>query len=179
MNGIIYKAVCLVNGKIYIGQTVKCLKTRINRHTNAVQGVFPRALRTYGVEQFKFTIIDSSHDRNELNEKEIFWIQFYRSKSPAGYNLTDGGDGCSGYKQSREHTEKIRTANIGQVRTDESKTKMRNAQKGKKQSVEVIAKRVANNTGKKRTPEQKQRQSDSLNRSWAQRKFDPQGLFAF
>jgi hypothetical protein len=52
-------------------------------------------------------------------------------------NLTDGGDGVSGYKFDREVVERLRQQKIG-----------------KKQDPGVVAKRVAKLRGKKRTPEQ-------------------------
>ena len=46
--------------------------------------------------------------------------------------MTKGGEGTSGYKQTKEHTEKIRQANLGSKRTDEQKKNISEAHKGQK-----------------------------------------------
>lgn len=62
-------------------------------------------------------------------------------------NMTDGGDGLSGYIQSVEHKAKNSAAQKGNTRRSD-------ANKGKKQSKESIDKRVAKQKGQKRTVEQ-------------------------
>ena len=42
-----------------------------------------------GVENFSFELLEKC-DKNELNEREIYWIDFYRSQEH-GYNMTKGG----------------------------------------------------------------------------------------
>ena len=60
---------------------------------------FHRALRKYGEENFSFEIleeIDEELGRDYLNEREIFYIQKYKTYiRDGGYNLTLGGDGNS------------------------------------------------------------------------------------
>lgn len=49
----------------------------------------------YGIENFDVDkIFDTAKDLEELNEKEIYWINFYKSNNPLyGYNETIGGEG--------------------------------------------------------------------------------------
>ena len=104
MYGIIYKATNMINGKCYIGKTVRPLKVRMKRHfRDAIylnQTIFHRAIVKYGENNFKFTIIDKANNPEELNEKEIYWIKYYKSfihdSDCNGYNMTIGGDGTSG-----------------------------------------------------------------------------------
>lgn len=114
---IIYKATNLVNGKIYIGQTVRQFEVRKNRHINDAfkcnsTTAFHRALRKYGNANFNWEVIDISETEEELNQKEVYWISFYNSyalvENSNGYNMTIGGDGVSGYKQTDEHMQKCR-----------------------------------------------------------------------
>lgn len=123
---IIYKATNRANGKIYIGQTGKTLTQRISGHLSAKTGYFPKALQKYGLECFDFTIIDTAQSQEELNHKESYWIKFFKCKNPDGYNLTDGGEGTSGYIVSEE-TIKKRIAGL----TVESRAKISEASRNK------------------------------------------------
>ena len=51
------------------------------------------SINKYGEDNFTFETIDSANNLNELNDKEIYWINFYNSISPNGYNVTGGGQG--------------------------------------------------------------------------------------
>lgn len=95
---IIYKATCLINKKNYIGQTSQTLQQRINQHNYKAFNTkdnshFHNAIRKYGIENFKYEIIESNiKTQEELNAREKYWIQYFNSFY-AGYNSTIGGDG--------------------------------------------------------------------------------------
>jgi group I intron endonuclease len=82
---------------VYIGQTTKNLEKRIKGHVNESKKdknrPFLSSINKYGVDNFVFEIIDFADNLNELNDKEIYWINFYNSVSPNGYNVTGGGQG--------------------------------------------------------------------------------------
>ena len=95
---IIYKATNLINNKIYIGQTINTLEYRMSQHIrdaanpNRKTVYFHNALRKYGAENFKFEIIDTANTQDELNEKERYWIAYYKSNQREfGYNEDSGG----------------------------------------------------------------------------------------
>lgn len=96
--GIIYKVTNLVNGKVYIGQTVRTLKGRISEHFyNANNGLknefFRNAILKYGKESFEWQEIDLGYDKNDLDKKEVYWISFYNSTNRNwGYNISIGGE---------------------------------------------------------------------------------------
>ena len=94
--GYIYKITNKVNGKIYIGQTIRSVEQRWkdhqaawhgNRHCQALYDAFDK----YGIENFDIEEIEQCAE-TELNAKEQFWIQYYDSFN-SGYNITLGGDG--------------------------------------------------------------------------------------
>ena len=78
MEGRIYKITNQVNGKFYIGKTIKTLKNRFHNHCyDALKRdsttYFHRAIRKYGKENFILEEIELC-DNKILNEKEDFWI---------------------------------------------------------------------------------------------------------
>lgn len=96
----IYKITNIVNGKVYIGQTIRPIEDRFHRHindamSNRLNTHFARAIRKYGPDNFKIEVIDSSTSQKELTEKEQYWIRYYNSVEN-GYNETDAKDKCGG-----------------------------------------------------------------------------------
>jgi len=96
---VIYKITNRINGKIYIGQTIRPVEKRyyehfkysINNPDRSKCVKLSRAIVKYGAENFDTEIVDTAITRKELNEKETKWIIFYDSVNN-GYNLTSGGD---------------------------------------------------------------------------------------
>lgn len=112
---IIYKITNRINEKVYIGKTTKTLEERIIGHYDqfkyarkrTINYVIYKAMRKYGWENFVFEIIDNALTEDVLNEKEMYWIKYYNCKIPNGYNMTNGGEGCSGMVHSLETKFKI------------------------------------------------------------------------
>jgi len=131
---IIYKAQNKITGKIYIGQTIYNLNIRIAQHLRGKRNhSFSNALKKYGIQSFEFSIIDSTLLREIADEKEKYWIKFYRCKAPEGYNLTDGGS--SKFRVSEETKKKMSKTRKGMIigpPSDETKRKISNATWGKK-----------------------------------------------
>ena len=96
----IYKITNIQNNKTYIGQTIRPVEHRFNRHINDAQNDildthFARAIRKYGKENFIIEIIDTAQTQEELNKKEQYWIRWYDSINN-GYNETDAISKCGG-----------------------------------------------------------------------------------
>ena len=91
----IYKIECLVNGKVYVGQSInikrrfKTHKSQLRNNTH-INNYLQRAWNKYGEENFTFEIIEECN--KNISETEIYWIDFYDSLKN-GYNLTAGGFG--------------------------------------------------------------------------------------
>jgi predicted GIY-YIG superfamily endonuclease len=107
---IIYKIMNNLNGKIYIGQTVRPLPKRVTHHICENKFPIAKALKKYGLDNFTITIIDYADTKEVLDQKEKYWITYCDCKSPNGYNLTDGGEGRRGYKCSEETKLKMKIA---------------------------------------------------------------------
>ena len=153
---IVYKITNRINGKIYIGQTVKSLKLRWAQHCSPSSGctALHNAIKKHGPESFTVEQIDVAASREELDEKERYWISFYDCIAPKGYNLCEGGDGCRGYKHSdktRKFLSVLRKGKKGSPHTEEWKREASERQKGKKHP----------HKGKPMSEEQKRRLSES------------------
>lgn len=122
----IYKIKNLINGKVYIGQSVDIYKRWGDHKSMAIAEKYKigydyplyRAFRKYGLENFSFEVIEEC-DREELNEREMYYIESYRSyikyEDSNGYNQTLGGDGALGKEFSEETKIKISKANKGKL----------------------------------------------------------------
>lgn len=120
----IYKITNIQNNKVYIGQTIRPIKDRFNRHmndalNNIIDTHFARAIRKYGKNNFQIEIIDTANTQEELNQKERYWIQYYNSVKE-GYNETDAVSKCGGntYQSKTEKEmevikDKIRKTKLG------------------------------------------------------------------
>lgn len=93
----IYKFENLINHKIYIGQSSD-IWDRYKRHKRNIddeshQEILYRAFRKYGFENFSFEIIESfdMYDKEQLDMLEQYYIKYYNSLKPNGYNMTPGG----------------------------------------------------------------------------------------
>lgn len=90
----IYKYTNQINNMSYIGQSIHIEERKKEHFLNAyhynLDTDFYRALREFGIESFSFEILEECN-KKELDEKEIYWIQYYDSYKN-GYNMTPGGD---------------------------------------------------------------------------------------
>ena len=101
---LIYRAVNTVNGKSYIGKTEKSLDTRRDWHLAAAKQkshfAFHKAIAKYGPDAFEWQELDTSDDATDLSNKEKHYIKLYESFGKNGYNMTEGGEGQSGWVPS-------------------------------------------------------------------------------
>lgn len=90
----IYKITDLTTGKAYIGQSVD-IKERFRQHIKSALTYGKSTNKLYqtmqksGVHNFTFEILEEV-PRTSLNEREIYWIEFYKTKE-FGLNGTRGG----------------------------------------------------------------------------------------
>ena len=93
----VYQIVNSVNNKKYIGiTTCKNPLTRFYRHkSNAklgIDGFLYNAIRKYGVDNFKFQVLEIANSIEELCYLEKYYIKFYNTLNKNfGYNINSGG----------------------------------------------------------------------------------------
>ena len=97
----LYEIKNIINNKRYIGRTCNP-DTRKKRHFRELEKnkhhciFLQRAFNKYGKDNFIIEEIDNANSQDELNNKEQYWIQYYNSVLPNGYNCDLGGSGLSG-----------------------------------------------------------------------------------
>lgn len=124
----IYVIENLVNGKVYVGFTSKSPNRRWKDHKKptTISGsnqYIHRAMRKYGVQNFRFTVIYQSIDREHtLSIMEPYFIEVYKSRDTKhGYNMTDGGDGVFGRTHSEETRRKIGNKSADRTHSEQTK----------------------------------------------------------
>ncbi len=133
---MVYMAVNLVNGKKYIGITAQRLEQRKRAHVkgwggNNAPSLLHRAIKKYGEPAFHFVKIKECSSYQEALDMERFFIKEWKPE----YNMTQGGEGCLGFKMPESVLRK--------------RGERESSLKGKKRPPEVIAKMSAANKGRK------------------------------
>ena len=168
------------NGKVYIGQTTNFTK-RKNYYKNGAKPYQVRiynSLQKHGYDAHCIKFIEECLVE-KLNEKERYWQDFYEVIGENGLNcrLTETND-KSGFLSEESKTkmsearkgrifdqnwiDKLRIAATNKKHTIETRLKMSESAKGKKKSLEHIAKLPQNQKGykgKKRSEKTKLKQS--------------------
>jgi group I intron endonuclease len=125
------------------------------------------AINKYGADSFKTTRINSYTTEEEAKAAEILWIAQFKPKGKA-WNMTDGGDGTSGYIPTAEQRAEMSAARegaknpmygvrllgennpmYGKCHTDEARAKQSEAKKGKTLSDKHKAKLSESRIGEK------------------------------
>jgi group I intron endonuclease len=169
------------SGKSYVGQTRGklvnrwCDQVKITRWPRHAGYRYPlsRAIRKYGSKAFEHQVLAVAKSKEELDNLERVWIILLQTRNPEyGYNITAGGEGNPGLKHSAAIRQKIsrnrkgkavgNTNAAGHVWTDEEKTRVSLALKGRKFSPEHIEKIHVQLRGRKNL-----RSVEINNRRWA------------
>lgn len=125
----IYKITNLINNKIYIGQNIN---DNINYYGSGL--LIKNAIKKYGKQNFSKEILEICSSKKELNDKEIYWIEYYKSTDKnIGYNIHIGGTGGKlvdiEYKKGKSYDEVY-----GLEKSKHIKELLSNIKKGKKRT---------------------------------------------
>jgi group I intron endonuclease len=153
-----------ISGKIYIGQTIDP-NNRDKRHVqnNGVKdnSLIDKKIKQYGRDNFDLWIISIIETKEQANQEEIFWIMEMRDRlgRKMVYNLTDGGDGMSGFRHSEESKKKNSLAHIGRVPANKGKSP------NEKTIMKMSSSHIGKNgywTGKKLSEETRKKKSEAM-----------------
>lgn len=150
--GIIYVATNRINGKQYVGQTRFSIKKRMAEHVKDAKhdksSIFHKAISKYGINNFIIETYEFPVDQlNFQEQKLIAQLQTMHT----GYNLTEGGGGCNGFKHSPESKLKMATMK-GKHFTPEHKAKLAASKLGIPRDEATKQKISTSKTGKKIKP---------------------------
>lgn len=142
---VVYLITNLINGKRYVGQTVQGIKKRFQHHcwSSTVKTRMPiaMAIAKYGKKNFTIEILCNCSSQEELDRMEIQYAKELNTFSPNGYNLRAGKG----------------TGFLSQEARDRISRRM----KGRRPTVETIAKLSASHMGIRMTNETKRKLSDA------------------
>lgn len=103
--GFIYITTNKINGVKYIGQ--KSYQTKDWKNYLGSGIYLKRAIKKYGSKNFERKIIENCFSKKELDEREIYWIDYYNAvNSNQFYNIAKGGDGgnaMAGFSEDRKN----------------------------------------------------------------------------
>lgn len=182
----VYLLTNLVNGRYYVGRTVNpdlhdylSVKRWAARHDKVPSMPLIRAMRKYGVENFKAEVLTTTDSIKQLDELERLWIAVLDAQH-FGYNVAAGGSGAS-RPCSEDTKRKIGIANKGRkpagyVRTEKHKQQLSERPRISRETGYALA--SWENGGNvsaylsKETPEQKAKRYAAIKASWVKRRIN-------
>ena len=107
-------------------------------------------MRKYGVENFYVELLEEVSENDSLDEREIYWISFYDSITPNGYNMISGGnkfkdDNPMYHPEIKEKVAKHLVGDLNPSKRPEVKEKIREKAIGRKASEETKKRMSENN----------------------------------
>ena len=192
--GVIYLVKNKVNGKCYIGQTVKKNGFRdrygvgngrtmiesfykAHKKNNSSSDIILEDMEKYGLDAFEVDeCIDYAFSKTELDIKERTYISVYKSMISnsydnyyvGGYNKTSGGSGAKDYKWSEESKQKLKEIK----NTPEALERSREAAKKENLSPETLKKRSESLKGYNVSDNTKLLISDCIEKMWEDGKYN-------
>ena len=157
MFGYIYLTTDLLNGKQYVGQKKSSVFLEENYvGSGKIIKTILSSLKKNGIDvkqRFKTVLLKECFSQEELNEQEDYYIEYYNTLVPNGYNIRIGGQflfedgvlselikqaykehpniGMNGKRQTEHQKETVRQYMKNRVVTKESRKKMSESHKGK------------------------------------------------
>ncbi len=108
----LYVITNLVNKKQYVGITVNPDRRWVRHCRRSGSTVISNAIKKYGKENFTFEIIFEGEEKLVKFLEQAFILRL-ETKTPTGYNLTDGGEGTLGWNPSEKTRKRIGLAQKG------------------------------------------------------------------
>lgn len=156
-----------ITGQGYVGRTTQPVAVRARAHRNAALNngygkrtcpLIQAAICEYGWDAFELSVLEECATIEDLDAKEVEWVEKLGTLAPLGYNLTTGG--TRGFKHHPESVAKLVESNTGQHRTPEQRARQSDAAKS----------RWATPGAKNFTTERRQKMSETAKKNFTGRK---------
>lgn len=132
----IYKITNKINNKSYIGQSIDPQR-RWKEHKNKnyhYKSMIGEAISKYGQENFSFEVLGWYED---YNEKEKYFIKFYNTLQPNGYNIMQGGENPPVKRHEENPAAKITLETAEKIQEDLYQFKLEKREIAKKYNVSI------------------------------------------
>ena len=159
----IYAIVNLATNKLYIGSAVK-LSARQSGHLSKLNSdkhpnrYLQRSFNKYGKDYFVFKVVEYCETK-DLIEREQFWINQFDFDTQL-YNLNPTAGSQLGTKRSEETKKRISEAQRGRVLSEEHRNKISEAKKGRGFSEEIRKKMSERCKGRVQSEETRKKLSE-------------------
>ena len=135
MVGYIYLNTDLKTGKQYAGKHHYDKEGELDPNYHGSGVLWTKVLKKRPKELIKEEYIKTCYSEEEMNSDEQYYIEFFDTLYPNGYNLTKGGDGCVASEETRKKmSESMKgrpSANKGKHPSEETRKKLSESHKGK------------------------------------------------
>ena len=153
-----YLITCHITGRRYVGITSRGLKRRWTEHlydarTGAKGMAISRAIAKHGADNFSIEPLCSAGSWADICAVESVLIQQWGTRTPDGYNVSNGGEGPFGVKRTSESVERSAAKHRGLPCHPNTRAAATRTHLGKPKSAEHAAKIAASNTGLTKSPE--------------------------
>ena len=126
--GYVYITTNKLNGKQYIGRHKS---SYFNESYKGSGTALRRAIKKYGLSNFRVEVLDWCYSNKELNQQEHFWITYYKAdKDRHFYNINPQQGMGSGSSHVMFGVRGKNNPNYGSHRTEEQKRNIHNSKLG-------------------------------------------------
>lgn len=122
----LYVITNLVNGKRYVGITINFERRWREHRSGHGSKLVYQAIKKYGIDNIKFEVVCKATEEY-AKEMEVKFIASLDTIAHSGYNLTEGGEGSTGWKAPDATRKKMRDnhrGTTGQCMSDSTKRKI-------------------------------------------------------
>lgn len=83
----IYVITNALNGKQYVGATIRPLESRLYSHAHSTVSHLSKEIRAVGVKHFSIKLLEEIEGNADVDNREGYWIERLSTLIPQGYNV--------------------------------------------------------------------------------------------